>query len=87
VPIVISVAGLIGAIVGAVLHSPAGLVCGIMLIVVGWLTWITQDVTHRLIVKTADGEREALMSTDREFVERVGAAVQRAKTAAAAPKA
>jgi hypothetical protein len=70
-----------------VLFSPAGLVCGIMLIVVGWLTWITQDITHRLMVKTADGEREALMSTDREFVERVSAAVQRAKTAAAAPKA
>jgi len=86
VPIVISVAGLIGAIAGGVLHSPAGLVCGIMLIVVGWLTWVTQDITHRLMVKTADGEREALTSTDREFVERVSAAVQQAKTAAAAPK-
>jgi hypothetical protein len=58
-----------------------------MLVVVGWLTWVTQDVTHRLMVKTADGEREALMSTDREFVERVGEAVHRAKAAAAAPKA
>jgi hypothetical protein len=87
VPIVISVAGLIGAIVGGVLHSPTGLVCGIMLVVVGWLTWVTQDITHRLMVKTADGEREALMSTDREFVERVSAAVRQAKTAAATPKA
>ncbi|WP_233836084.1 DUF6232 family protein [Paraburkholderia sp. ZP32-5] len=87
VPVVISVAGLIGAIAGGVLHSSAGLVCGIMLIVVGWLTWVTQDITHRLMVKTADGEREALMSTDREFVERVSAAVQQAKTAAAVPKA
>jgi hypothetical protein len=86
VPNVISIAGLIGAIVGGVLHSPAGLVCGIMLIVVGWLTWITQDITHRLMVKTADGEREALTSTDREFVERVGTAVQQAKMAAAVPK-
>ncbi|NML30233.1 DUF6232 family protein [Paraburkholderia antibiotica] len=83
-PIVISVAGLIGAIVGGVLSSPSGLVCGVMLIVVGWLTWATQDITHRLMVKTAGGEREALMSTDREFVERVSAAVRQAKTAAAA---
>jgi hypothetical protein len=87
VPIAISVAGLIGAIVGGVLHSAPGLVCGVMLIVVGWLTWVTQDVTHRLMVKTADGEREALMSTDREFVARVGEAVHRAKAAAAAAAA
>jgi len=87
VPNMISVAGLIGAIVGGVLHSPAGLVCGIMLIVVGWLTWVTQDITHRLMVKTADGQREALTSTDREFVERVSAAVQQAKMAAAVPNA
>ncbi|MCC8394781.1 DUF6232 family protein [Paraburkholderia sp. MMS20-SJTR3] len=87
VPLVISIAGLIGAIVGGALQSAAGIVCGVMLIVVGWLTWVTQDVTHRLMVKTADGEREALMSTDREFVERVGTAVQRAKAAAAAAAA
>ncbi|MCC8403982.1 DUF6232 family protein [Paraburkholderia sp. MMS20-SJTN17] len=87
VPLAISVAGLIGAIAGGLLHSPAGLVCGVMLIVVGWLTWVSQDVTHRLMVKTPDGEREALMSTDREFVERVGEAVHRAKAAAAAAKA
>ncbi|WP_233806159.1 DUF6232 family protein [Paraburkholderia sp. HP33-1] len=87
VPLAISVAGLIGAVAGGVLHSPAGLVCGVMLIVVGWLTLVSQDVTHRLMVRTADGEREALMSTDREFVERVGEAVHRAKAAAAAPKA
>ncbi|MGF6837297.1 hypothetical protein QF001_001164 [Paraburkholderia youngii] len=86
VPLVISAAGLIGAIVGGVLQSASGLVSGAMLVVVGWLTWVTQDVTHRLMVKTADGEREALMSTDREFVERVGEAVHWAKAAAAAPK-
>jgi len=62
------------------------MVCGTMLIVVGWLTWLTQDVTHRLMVQTANGEREALSSTDREFVERVGAAVDEAK-AEAAPNA
>jgi hypothetical protein len=82
-PRVISLIGLIGAIVGVIFRSPVGMVCGVMLTVVGWLTWATQDVTHRLIVQTAAGEREALMSTDREFVERVGAAVNEAKAAAA----
>jgi hypothetical protein len=86
-PRLISLIGLIGAIVGGILRSPAGLVCGVMLIVVGWLTWATQDITHRLMVQTATGEREALMSTDREFVERVSAAVNEAKAAAAAAAA
>ncbi|MFM0035916.1 DUF6232 family protein [Paraburkholderia strydomiana] len=81
-PVTISVLGLIGAIAGVIFGSPAGIVCGVMLVAVGWLTWATQDITHRLMVQTADGEREALMSTDREFVERVGAAVDEAKAAA-----
>ncbi|WGS53915.1 DUF6232 family protein [Paraburkholderia sp. D15] len=81
-PLTISSLGFVGAIVGAILRSPVGLVCGTMLVVVGWLTWATQDITHRLMVQTANGEREALMSTDREFVERVGAAVDEAKSAA-----
>ncbi|MFM0499963.1 DUF6232 family protein [Paraburkholderia caffeinilytica] len=86
-PRAISLLGFVGAIVGGVFRSPVGMVCGTMLIVVGWLTWATQDVTHRLMVQTANGLREALMSTDRDFVERVGAAVHEAKAAAAAPKA
>jgi hypothetical protein len=81
-PVTISMLGLIGAIAGVIFGSPAGIVCGVMLVAVGWLTWATQDITHRLMVQTADGEREALMSTDREFVERVGAAVDEAKAAA-----
>ncbi|HYS64195.1 MAG TPA: DUF6232 family protein [Paraburkholderia sp.] len=85
-PRTISLIGFVGAIVGGILHSPAGMVCGTMLVVVGWLTWATQDITHRLMVQTANGEREALSSTDREFVERVGAAVHEAQ-AATAPKA
>ncbi|MFM0592614.1 MULTISPECIES: DUF6232 family protein [Paraburkholderia] len=83
-PLTISSLGLVGAIVGGILSSPVGMVCGTMLVVVGWLTWATQDVTHRLMVKTATGEREALMSVDREFVERVGVAVDDAKAAAKA---
>ncbi|HEY4298342.1 MAG TPA: DUF6232 family protein [Paraburkholderia sp.] len=82
-PLTISLLGLVGAILGGIFRSPVGIVCGVMLIVVGWLTWVTQDITHRLMVQTANGEREALMSTDREFVERVGAAVQEAKAAGA----
>ncbi len=70
-PWFISLIGVAGAIVGGVLASPVGIVCGVMLIVVGWLTWITQDVTHRLLVKAGDNEREALSSLDLEFVERV----------------
>ncbi len=83
IPITISVLGLVGGIVGGVLHAPVGIVCGVMLAVVGWLTWATQDITHRLMVQTANGEREALSSVDREFVERVGAAVNEAKGTAA----
>ena len=85
-PFTISLLGLVGAIVGGVFRSPVGMVCGVMLIVVGWLTWVTQDVTHRLMVQTSNGEREALMSTDREFVERVSAAVHEAKGATATAK-
>lgn len=86
-PYTISLLGLVGAIIGGILRSPVGMVCGTMLIVVGWLTWATQDITHRLMVQTGNGLREALMSTDREFVERVAAAVHEAKTTAVAPKA
>jgi hypothetical protein len=84
-PIVISLAGAVGAIVGGVLASPVGTVCGAMLVVVGWLTWITQDITHRLLVETGGNEREALLSTDLAFVERVAQTVRDAL--ASAPKA
>ncbi|PRX33234.1 hypothetical protein B0G75_103462 [Paraburkholderia sp. BL18I3N2] len=85
-PVTISLLGIAGIIVGAILRSPVGIVCGTMLAVVGWLTWLTQDITHRLMVQTANGDREALMSVDREFVERVAVAVNEAKATAAAPK-
>jgi hypothetical protein len=86
-PRAISLVGLIGLILGGIFRSPVGMVCGTMLAAVGWLTWATQDITHRLMVQTANGVREALMSTDREFVERVAAAVHEAKAAPATPKA
>jgi hypothetical protein len=93
VPWAISLIGAVGAVVGGVFASPVGVVAGVMLIVVGWLTWITQDVTHRLMVQTAGSEREALSSIDLSFVERVAQTVRDAlasatatATAATAPK-
>lgn len=85
VPAGLSVIGVIGAVVGGFLYSPVWIVCGIMLAVVGWLTWITQDITHCLMVETSSGEREALSSIDLEFVERVAHTVR--ETMAAGPAA
>jgi hypothetical protein len=82
-PTVISLVGLAGAIAGGIARSGAGVVVGAMLIVVGILAWFTQDVTHRLLLKTANGERETISSVDLAFVEQVAAAVMRAKDAAA----
>ncbi|WP_133646076.1 DUF6232 family protein [Paraburkholderia flava] len=82
VPFVISGVGLVGAIVGGVLGSGAGLVCGVMLIVVGYLAWTTQDVTHRLMIESGDSEREALSSLELAFVERVEQAVRAAQSPA-----
>ncbi|MFC0692487.1 DUF6232 family protein [Paraburkholderia humisilvae] len=75
-PIAISVIGVVGAIVGGLFGSPVGIVCGVMLIVVGWITWASQDVTHRLIVESGGSQREALSSVDLEFVERVAQTVR-----------
>jgi hypothetical protein len=85
-PWAISLIGLVAAIAGGMYPSPLGVVVGVMLIVVGWLTWRTQDVTHRLMVQTAEAEREALQSIDLSFVERVAQTVRDALAAAAAPK-
>jgi hypothetical protein len=86
VPCAISLIGLAGAIAGGVYASAAGIVCGVMLLVVGWLTWRTQDVTHRLMLQTGGSEREALSSIDLPFVERVAQTVRDALASAAAPK-
>lgn len=71
VPIAISLVGIGVAVAGGIYGKPAALVVGVMLIVVGWLAWTTQDVAHRLLVMTANGEREALTSPDRAFAEHV----------------
>lgn len=71
VPIGLAVAGVIGLAVWGWSGSSAALVCGLMMMGVGLLTWYSQDVTHQLIVVTGGEDREALSSTDRAFVERV----------------
>lgn len=70
-PFTISLVGLGGAVAGGVFGSGSAVALGVMLIVVGALTWFTQDITHRLMVTTSNGEREALTSPDLDFVKRV----------------
>ncbi|KVX61905.1 DUF6232 family protein [Burkholderia stagnalis] len=84
VPSLISVIGAVSAAAGGLYGSSAALVVGVMLAVVGYLAWLTQDVTYRLIVDMPDGKREALSSADVEFVERVAQVVRSAQTATAA---
>jgi len=79
VPWALSLIGVAGLVAGAWFGYAAALVCGVMLAVVGWLAWITQDVTYQLIVVTGGGtheEREALSSLERAFVERVAGVVR-----------
>jgi len=75
-PWVLSLLGVAGLVAGLSFGSAVGIVCGAMMIVVGWLTWITQDVTYRLVVVTGGVAREALSSVEREFVERVADVVR-----------
>ena len=83
VPVAISLTGLALAVFGTLRGAAVATVPGIMLVVVGWLAWRTQDITHRLMIGTESGEREALTSPDLEFVQRVDATLQRALTSAA----
>lgn len=70
-PIALSVIGAVLSVYGYFDDSVAAFVCGLMLFVVGILTWYSQDVTFRLIVVTHGERREALISLDPFFVERV----------------
>lgn len=83
VPSLISLIGAVSAVAGGLYGSNAALVVGVMLVVVGYLAWTTQDVTYRLIVEMPDGKREALSSIDAEFVEQVAQVVRDAQAAAA----
>ena len=85
-PLTLSLIGLAGAMAGGMFRSGAGVTLGVMMIVVGVLTWFTQDIAHRLIVDTPNGEREALSSPDLEFVKHVDQVLQQAiENLAAAP--
>ncbi|MDR8727185.1 DUF6232 family protein [Burkholderia pseudomultivorans] len=84
VPSLISLVGAATAVAGGIGASSAALVAGVMLVVVGYLAWTTQDVTYRLMVEMPDGKREALSSVDVEFVERVAQVVRDAQAATAA---
>ncbi|RQS12914.1 hypothetical protein DIE07_07430 [Burkholderia sp. Bp9002] len=84
VPSLISLIGAVSAAAGGLYGSSAALVVGVMLAVVGYLAWLTQDVTYRLIVDMPDGKREALSSVDVEFVERVAQVVRSARATTAA---
>ncbi|PCE29700.1 DUF6232 family protein [Burkholderia ubonensis] len=84
VPSLISLIGAVSAVAGGLYGSNAALVVGVMLTVVGYLAWTTQDVTYRLIVEMPDGKREALSSVDVGFVEQVAQVVRDAQAAATA---
>jgi hypothetical protein len=64
----------------------------VMIVVVGYLTWITQDTIFQLMVDTPDGEREVLITKDQEFADKVAglvanAVAKHAQAAAAKPQA
>ena len=81
-PLSISIIGLILLVVGFMRTSGALWVPGIMLAVVGWLAWSSQDARHRLFVTTeTKGEVEALVSADFAFLERVAGAIHTARAA------
>ncbi|SAL22307.1 hypothetical protein AWB64_01692 [Caballeronia sordidicola] len=86
-PITVSVVGLIAAITGGILGSGPALLLGVMIVVVGYLSWITQDVIYRMYVTVPDGEREVFTTKDEEFAQRVAALVHEAVAAQAAAKA
>lgn len=77
-PITMGVIGLVALVVGAIIGSGPALVLGLMIAVVGYLSWITQDVIYQLLVTTPDGEREVLITKDQEFADRVAVLVHEA---------
>ncbi|VXB15079.1 conserved hypothetical protein [Burkholderia sp. 8Y] len=83
-PVIIALIGLVALGAGIVTGSGAALVLGVMIVVVGYLSWITQDVIYQLMVTTSDGEREVLITKDEEFADRVAALVGEAVTKHAA---
>jgi hypothetical protein len=79
-PIVLALIGLVTLGAGVVTGSGAALVLGVMIVVVGYLSWITQDVIYQLMVATSDGEREVLITKDQDFADKVAELVAQAVT-------
>jgi hypothetical protein len=77
-PIAIAAIGFVTLVAGAIMGSGPALVLGVMIAVVGYLTWITQDVIYQLLVTTPEGEREVLITKDQEFADRVAGLVHEA---------
>ena len=86
-PIAVSAIGVIVAVIGGIFGSGPALVLGIMIAVVGYLSWITQDVIYRMYVTVPDGEREVFTTKDEEFAQRVAALVREAVAARATTEA
>ncbi|SAL71753.1 hypothetical protein AWB71_04419 [Caballeronia peredens] len=91
-PVIIALSGAVVFGAGIVTGAGAALVLGVMIAVVGYLTWITQDVIFQLMVATPDGEREVLITKDQEFADKVAALVgdavgKHAASTAAKPQA
>lgn len=89
-PVIIALIGIVVLGAGIFTGSGAALVIGVMTAVVGYLTWITQDVIYQLMVATPDGEREVLITKDQEFADKVAtlvgeAVAKHAASAAANP--
>ena len=81
-PIALGVIGLIVAVTGGILGSGPALLLGVMIAVVGYLSWITQDVIYRMYVTTPAGEREVFTTKDEEFAQRVAKLVRESIPAA-----
>ncbi|SAK52849.1 hypothetical protein AWB81_01058 [Caballeronia arationis] len=77
-PIIMAAIGFATLVAGAITGSGPALVLGVMIAVVGYLSWITQDVIYQLLVTTPDGEREVLITKDQEFADRVAGLVHQA---------
>lgn len=77
-PVTLGAVGIAIAVTGGILVSGPTLVLGIMLAVVGYLSWITQDVIYRMYVTTPEGEREVLTTREEAFAEHVAMLVRKA---------
>ena len=73
--VALAIIGAIVAVAGGLTGSGPALVLGIMIAAVGYLTWITQDVIYRLMVTTPEGQREAFITKEQAFADRVAALV------------